>query len=254
MNLNPLNLLRLSFALKSISQDLILQCLHCIHSSFFTTKDSLYCVAEIQLYYQQLSSHLHSLTSSTSSSSSSSPSSSAHLHSSSSSSYASIAMMTSSEDLNNFIYQIYEISQFCFEIIETNASPSSSSSPPSSSSSSSPTPAPTPAATDTTMMTSPTTPTYSQSSVTLILDLFPTMIQILANLFASNGIMSRMSGNRIDFHQRGPQLMLDCFFAVQWSPCYVVFLCNIVTEIWEYLLPRHKIALKVTTHTFPLLA
>jgi hypothetical protein len=199
LDLNPLDLLKISFHFKSISHDLILQCLHCIHSNYLPTKDSLYCLAELQLYYKNLSANLHLFSSSSSTS--------------------------SSEDFDDFIHQIYEIGQFCFQIIELDQSEHQQ------------------------QQSSLST---SQSSVTLILDLFPSLIQILSNLFPSNNMTTRrmLGNNRIvsDSPQRGPQLMLDCFFAVQWSPCYVVFLCNIVTEIWEYLFPRHKAVLKVTLH------
>jgi hypothetical protein len=103
--------------------------------------------------------------------------------------------------VEDFSQAICEICDFCFEIIQADE-------------------------------------THQSSSSTLILELFPSMVQLLSQP-KGKGSFTGPSGGR------GPQVILDCFFAIKWPHCYVVFLCNIVTEIWEALYPRHKVTLKV---------
>jgi hypothetical protein len=129
----------------------------------------------------------------------------------------SLSSSTSSmESVDDFTQALCEICHFCFEIIESEE--------------------------------------VHQSSSTLILELFPSMVQLLSqpsgtckSFFGLHGGSSGSGGGGIDSsrHQRGPQVILDCFFAIKWPHCYLVFLCNIVTEIWEYLYPRHRVLLKV---------
>lgn len=135
-------------------------------------KDGLYCLTEIQIFYKNSSFEI-----------------------------------TTAQEFDEFLHNLLEISQYCYELIEKDQE--------------------------------------FQSSTTLIFELIPSIIQILSCFKGQIKTISHGNGNESSRYQKGPQLLLDCFFGIKWPQFYVVFLSNIVTEIWEYLSNRHKVVLKV---------